>query len=485
MGFFSNVFRFARRRSTAELQTVLRSRNGLYRRCRIEEMEDRRLMAADVQIGAVEFDPHNGEDKSPNVFTITWDGGAAGTDLTHLEINTDIQGTGTLQDGDPFFNTTPNPPGVYGYSPFQVVSADGIVVTSVSVVNGGMALDLSFTGFTAGKVLQFSIDMDHMNVGGADAVVDGFDFEGAKLTATLSNSHYYDFNSTANFYDQYNQNFAGSGLDLPPDDYEPPATTSQIVYTAGAIIAGSQKALPSSISGVVYEDHNLDNIQEAGDPGIPNVSLTLYQWDGEEYVSTGLTTTTDANGDYKFNDLQPGQYQVRETQPNGYFSVGASAGTVAGVTDGVVTDPNTISSVTLQGGDNSIQNDFSESLPGKISGYVYYDPDNNGIKETGEPGIPGTTVKLFDSNLNLVATTTTDSNGYYEFDDLAYGNYTVVKVPPPGLSRRQGQRRLGRRNARGPGHHHEYLDHGQHQRPELQLRRIAAGQHLGHHSRRP
>ena len=350
------------------------------------------------------------------------------------EINTDIQGTGTLQDGDPFFNTTPNPPGVYGYSPFQVVSADGIVVTSVSVVNGGMALDLSFTGFTAGKVLQFSIDMDHMNVGGADAVVDGFDFEGAKLTATLSNSHYYDFNSTANFYDQYNQNFAGSGLDLPPDDYEPPATTSQIGYTAGAIIAGSQKALPSSLSGVVYEDHNLDNIQEAGDPGIPNVSLTLYQWDGEEYVSTGLTTTRMPTAITSSTTCSPASTRFASTQPNGYFSVGASAGTVAGVTDGVVTDPNTISSVTLQGGDNSIQNDFSESLPGKISGYVYYDPDNNGIKETGEPGIPGTTVNLYDSNLNLVATTTTDANGFYQFNNLAYGNYTVVKYRRQAIS---------------------------------------------------
>ena len=144
-----------------------------------------------------------------------------------------------------------------------------------------------------------------------------------------------------------------------------------------------------------------------------------------------MTTTTDANGAYKFNSLQPGQYQVRETQPNGYFSVGASAGTVSGVTDGVVTNVDTISSVALQGGDNSIQNDFAESLPGKISGYVYYDPDNNGVKETGEPGIPNTTVKLFDSNLNLVATTTTDANGFYQFNDLMYGNYTVVKVPPP------------------------------------------------------
>ena len=190
MGIFSKVLRRSRRRSTAEPSANGRPRESLYRRCKFEEMEERRLMAADpIHIGAVYYEPASGQDKVPNTFTISWNGGVAGTELTHLEINTDVQGTGVLAPGDPFFNTTPNPPGVYGYSPFQVVSSNGsqstspgVQITSVSVVNGGMALDLSFSGFTAGKTLVFTIDVDEMNVGGADAVVTGFDFEGAKLT---------------------------------------------------------------------------------------------------------------------------------------------------------------------------------------------------------------------------------------------------------------------------------------------------------------
>ena len=48
-----------------------------------------------------------------------------------------------------------------------------------------------------------------------------------KLIATLSNSHYYDFNSTANFYDHYDPNFSGSGLDLP----------ARFVHTSGNDLA--------------------------------------------------------------------------------------------------------------------------------------------------------------------------------------------------------------------------------------------------------
>jgi serine-aspartate repeat-containing protein C/D/E len=430
VGFFSNVFRFARRRSTAELTASLRSRDSRYHRCRIEEMEERRLMAADVNLGVVYYDPASGEDNIPNTFQVQFDGGAADTQLTHLVINTDKLGDG-LGNGDPFFNTAAGGPGVYGYHPFQVVSSDGITINSVNVQNGGQTLDLTFSGFTSGKTLVFTIDVDEIGlVPPASAVVEGAEFAGSHVLATFEAPHYYDLKSTDTFVDAYDPKFAGSGLTLPPDNYSPPNPLPSSVLTAGALCGGPQVVLPSSVSGIVYEDHNLDNIQESGDPGIANVSLTLYQWNGTAYVSTGLTTTTDANGAYKFDNLQPGQYQVRETQPSGYFSVGATAGTLNGVTDGTVTDPDTISSVVLQGGDNSIQNNFAESLPGKISGYVYYDPNNNGQKETGEPGIPNTTVQLFDSNLNLVATTTTDANGFYQFNDLKYGNYTVEETQP-------------------------------------------------------
>ncbi|MFN0159266.1 MAG: SdrD B-like domain-containing protein, partial [Bacteroidota bacterium] len=63
---------------------------------------------------------------------------------------------------------------------------------------------------------------------------------------------------------------------------------------------------------------------------------------------------------------------------------------------------------------------------GLIGDFVWKDLDCDGIQDTGEPGIPGVTVKLLDGNDNVLATTTTNANGYYEFTGLCAECYTVV-----------------------------------------------------------
>ncbi|MBK9462214.1 MAG: carboxypeptidase regulatory-like domain-containing protein [Sphingobacteriales bacterium] len=43
-----------------------------------------------------------------------------------------------------------------------------------------------------------------------------------------------------------------------------------------------------------------------------------------------------------------------------------------------------------------------------------------------ETGLPGVTITLYDSNGDVIATTTTDSNGNYVFEGLPAGDYTVT-----------------------------------------------------------
>ncbi|MCB9832265.1 MAG: carboxypeptidase regulatory-like domain-containing protein [Planctomycetes bacterium] len=63
----------------------------------------------------------------------------------------------------------------------------------------------------------------------------------------------------------------------------------------------------------------------------------------------------------------------------------------------------------------------------KIGDFVWRDNDCDGIQDAGEPGIEGLTVTLYkQSDLSVVATTTTDQNGYYCFTDLQPDDYAVV-----------------------------------------------------------
>jgi len=58
-----------------------------------------------------------------------------------------------------------------------------------------------------------------------------------------------------------------------------------------------------------------------------------------------------------------------------------------------------------------------------ISGHVYEDQDRDATKDDGEPLIPSYQVDLLDKDGEVVATTTTNADGYYEFRRLVPGDY--------------------------------------------------------------
>ncbi len=175
---------------------------------------------------------------------------------------------------------------------------------------------------------------------------------------------------------------------------------------------------------------------------LSGVRLELFRKDGNSYVSTGHTTTTDASGNYKFGvelNLMPGTYEIRESQPSGYFSVGAVPGklnTGASVGSKVLTNADVLTQIVIPLGDlHATQLDFAEAQPTSISGYVYQDLDDDGNRENGETGIAGVEIRLESistiTGQSIVRTTTTAADGSYSFTNLAPGRYRVIEVVQP------------------------------------------------------
>ncbi len=411
--------------------------NGFFRTCRVEQMEPRRLLAAvPIQLGAVYFEDRSGQDQEGDAIEVTWSGGAGGTQLAELVIEGDKLVDG-LTGGDTFFDTEPGGLGVYGAVGLSIVQNSGVDSISSAIVDGGTALSLVFGGFDAGDRLVLDVDVDEYQDagnGGPSAFAEGAEFEGALLTATFTADYYYDAVDTGVFQDQY---VVAAGLDLPDDDYVPPSTTPVPIQTAGVMLAIQQTPLPVTISGTVFDDWDMNNSQEPGEPGIQGVALSLFIEEAGQWVDTGQTAITDAFGDYGFEDLLPGTYRIVETQPGGYLSVGAAAGTVGGAIRGVVVTVDEIADITLLGGDDSVENNFAETQPVGLSGYVYHDTDNDGVREPGEEGIGGVSMRVPDrspgATPGATISTTTGPDGYWEIDDLYPGEYWIEETQPAGF----------------------------------------------------
>ena len=143
-------------------------------------------------------------------------------------------------------------------------------------------------------------------------------------------------------------------------------------------------------------------------------------------------TTTDANGEYNFVDLAPGRYSIVELTPGGLIDGGAHRGDIDGTEEGSVIDEGTIANIDLLSGQRGVNYDFCEHEPAMISGHVYHDHNDNGLREAGDEGIAGVEVLLKDRDGNVIDSTRSDDLGFYKFRGLRAGEYRLMEMQPDG-----------------------------------------------------
>jgi protocatechuate 3,4-dioxygenase beta subunit len=531
------------------------------RRIAVEPLEPRQLMAADIRVGAVYIEKDQGTDMEPDRFYVSFEGGAENTQLRRLVLNADLYERG-LSRGDLIFDTAPGGLGADHWHPFQIVQMEARnsnATVKATVVDGSSQLVLEFTNFVAGDRLIFSIDVDEVvylspgetNIDrineGVDPITSGVEFQETLLTAEFSAPHYEDIAGSERFLNFYDSMLDPLQLRLPKDN-----EIGLRDRTTGVGLSLRQKPKPVSISGTVWVDSNENLSIESGERRLAGVNLELWALNGSQYVATGHRTVTDGQGRYRFGTdlgLLPGTYQVRQTQPQGYYSVGATAGRLvsggavgrpetnnpdvltqisipkgdshaielnfaenlpstlgghvcyvvsgmdcfseqsekapqanvlielldssgrvlattrtaadgsyrfenlragnyslrqqnasgridgaakAGSGGGNVLDPNTITQIIVGGGSSLVDYDFCDLVPAEVSGNVYYDANNNGSKDSGEAPLADVLVRLWDDSGNMVASTRTNAQGYYAFQNLRPGNYRVTEQTPPG-----------------------------------------------------
>src|SRR5262249_33594716 len=134
-----------------------------------------------------------------------------------------------------------------------------------------------------------------------------------------------------------------------------------------------------------------------------------------------------------FGNLRPGTYTVTETQPASYLDgLEAKNNVVLPASAG---GRKAMDEITINPGGEAINKLIGELRPGSLSGFVYVDASNNGLKESTETAIAGVTLTLTGSDdLGAIVSrnTTTSSTGTYSFGNLRPGTYTVTESQPAG-----------------------------------------------------
>ncbi len=195
-------------------------------------------------------------------------------------------------------------------------------------------------------------------------------------------------------------------------------------YVSSLDVNNPNGATTGAIGNRVWNDANGDGVQDAGEAGIPNVTVTLYNdhdLDGI-YDNPVGTTTTDASGFYIFDNIVPNAYVLEINDTTLPANV---ATTPIGDPD---KDADNISEpMMVAPGDVVLLGDFGyqPTSGSTISDAVFIDADADGTQDTDEPGIPGVTIQLTNNTGEVIATTITDENGHYIFGGLPADTYSV------------------------------------------------------------
>lgn len=190
----------------------------------------------------------------------------------------------------------------------------------------------------------------------------------------------------------------------------------------------------TTIGDFVWHDLNANGLQESGEPGIASVTVSVTG------TTTGSTLSdsqsTDANGNYRFDSLNAGAYFVTFTAPPGYdFSPKVQGGDPTIDSDADPFTGQTDTTGSLGASDLDLTLDAGLFMRAALGDRVWHDLNRNGVQDSGEFGVSGVTVTLYEQiNLidTLIATTTTASDGFFEFTGLIPSDYLLEFALLPG-----------------------------------------------------
>jgi hypothetical protein len=211
----------------------------------------------------------------------------------------------------------------------------------------------------------------------------------------------------------------------------------------------SRTPTPINVGNFVWDDLDGDGRQDAGEPGLPGVTVQLWNSSKTQLLDSAVT---NASGNYTVVAPVPGDYRVRVLlpHPSDQFSPKDQAGgndqedsdinpsgVNLGFTDIYNFASNLISITTIDAGIVVFRTPTPTRTPTPINvgNFVWHDLNANGVQDAGEPGVNSIKVQLWNGAMNqLIDSAWTNANGSYALQAPTPGQYRVRVVLPAGIS---------------------------------------------------
>ncbi|WP_338845225.1 SdrD B-like domain-containing protein [Massilia sp. W12] len=193
----------------------------------------------------------------------------------------------------------------------------------------------------------------------------------------------------------------------------------------------------SSIAGVAYVDMNGNGVRDAGATPEPLLAQVTLSLSGQDSSGQSVTRSvqTDTNGAYLFNALLQGVYSISQSQPAAWGDFEGNSGSRVGSAGGALdAAANKIKDIKLPANTAASGYDFREK-PGQLSGFVYFDANHNGLKESGESGIANVGITLSGKDVDgkqVSLSGKSAADGSFSFSGLAAGLYSLLETQPAG-----------------------------------------------------
>lgn len=186
------------------------------------------------------------------------------------------------------------------------------------------------------------------------------------------------------------------------------------------------------VSGYVWHDVNADGQRQADEPGQAGCRIELVLRGGD----TMYELVTGEDGNYVFGAVQPGEYNIRATTPEGlmftkYTKYGGDRRSIL-TAEG---DNQATKLVNLKSGTNMDQQNIGLITESIIQVQCFLDANYNGLYDEGEAPLEGVKAELLkQGNGKTVATKHSGADGVIVFNALRANTYRLRAVLPEGAA---------------------------------------------------